>query len=128
MAYIKMAYIKTFTSLDQSKKLAEFLPVWSADLCYLSKNGKGVEYFEDPDTIDGTLELDDTDVLCWSLAALLSVVPKELCITTELVWDTSDENKRWHVYSKHKEYSHYASNPIDAAVELIFELKEKNKL
>ncbi len=121
-----MAYIKTFTDLNQSKKLAEFLPVKSADLYYMAVDERCVEYFEDPDVIDGVLET--TDIPCWSLASLLAVVPKELGIRTELIWDTSDENKRWCVYDQRKEYSHYASNPIDAAVELIFELKEKNKL
>lgn len=124
-----MAYIKTFTDLNQSKKLAEFLPVESADLCYLSIGGKGVEYFEDPDTIDGTLEIEAGDVPCWSLAALLTVAPKKLDIAVMYLWAATDENKRWLVYYQSKfDYPHYASNPIDAAVGLILELKEKNKL
>ena len=118
--------MKTFTDLEQSKKLAEFLPVKSADLCYLSKDERGVEYFEEPSVNDGTME--DTDIPCWSLAALLAAVPKKLVVGVEIVLVTPDENKRWCAYGRREllKYSHYTSNPIDSAVELILELKEKN--
>lgn len=118
--------MKTFTDLEQSKKLFEFLSDKNADLVYLATDGRGVEYFEEPSVIDGVLE--DTDIPCWSLAALLAVVPKKLVVGVEIVLVTPDENKRWCAYGRREllKYSHYASNPIDAVVELILELKEKN--
>ena len=113
-----MAYIKTFTDLSQSKKLAEFLPVESADLCYFTTDGRGIEYVEVPEVIEGLLE--DDDVPCWSLAALLSFLP----------YPYIEQNFRgkWtcKVEQRNIIFLREASNPIDAVVELILELKEKN--
>jgi len=72
-----MATIKTYTDLEQSRKLAEFLPIESADMCwgmddyimlyndepYFNpyKNYTAKEYY----------------IPCWSLAALLDILPKK---------------------------------------------------
>ena len=45
--------MKTYTDLEQSKKLFEFLLNKNADLCYLAKDGRGVEYFEEPSVNEG---------------------------------------------------------------------------
>lgn len=110
-----------YTNIEQSKMLASFLPVESADLRYLAKDDNGRDFFEDPEVI--TEPLKDSDIPCWSLSALLAVMPKELCLNVEYLY-TGDEDKRWVVYSRMKsDYFHYASNPINAVIELIFELK-----
>lgn len=118
--------MKTFTDLEQSKKLAEFLPVKSADLCYLAIDKRGVEYIEKPSVIDGTLE--ETDVPCWSLAALLAVVPKEHYLSVDYLYTDDKGDEHWSISSNENmvRCSHFGSNSIDAAVELILELKEKN--
>ena len=68
-----MTTIKSYTNIEQSKKLAEILPVESADLCWVTDEIEplwGVVKSE-PD--------DDFDVIpCWSLAALLDVMPLEV--------------------------------------------------
>lgn len=75
-----MATIKSHTDLGQSKKLAEFLPLESADMHYDSGDdceirfGRGM-YEEIADWIcEGTPR--PADIPCWSLAALLSVLPR----------------------------------------------------
>lgn len=70
-----MATIKSYTSIEQSKKLAEILPIESADMCYLSKDNRGIEFFEEAVVSDGTRE--DNDIPCWSLAALMNLLPSE---------------------------------------------------
>lgn len=73
-----MATIKSYTDIEQSKKLAEILPLESADMFYISGDecdicfGKGV-YEEIADWIcDGIPK--PADIPCWSLAALLNIL------------------------------------------------------
>ena len=62
--------MKSFTDIEQSKKLAEILPLESADMSWVS-NGLGKPFARiipikgDPEEL----------CACWSLAALLSVLP-----------------------------------------------------
>ena len=110
-----------YTNIEQSKMLAKLLPIESADLCYLAKDENGRDFSEEPEVIAKPLK--DSDIPCWSLSALLAVMPKELCLNVEYLY-TDDEDKRWVVYSEMKsDYFHYSSNPVNAVIELIFELK-----
>ena len=52
-----MIAIKSYTDLSQSKKLAEFLPLETADMCFVG----GRADFMSP---------------CWSLASLINVLPE----------------------------------------------------
>lgn len=119
--------MKTFTDLEQSKKLAEFLPVKSADLCYLSKDERGAEYFEEPSVNDGTME--DTDIPCWSLAALLAAVPRIEHLRPSIDLNPKLDSNEVAIYY-HSEDSPYIvrDNLIDAAFEMICWLKENNEL
>ena len=118
-----MATIKSYTDIEQSKKLAEFLPLKSADM--------GWDVFVDNTT--RILPIDDWDLSknsggnlkfypAWSLAALLAVLPKGINISTpkpvnELgycCWNQYDEI--------------YADNPTDACVAMIIKLHEHNLL
>lgn len=74
---------KAFTSLEQSRKLAEILPIESADMVYIKHSTSSNQdwRFDDdiPPMILGKISIKDmtVEVLpCWSLAALLSVLPK----------------------------------------------------
>ena len=72
-----MATIKGYTDLEQSKKLAEFLPLESADMYW--KNGVSDKYIQcfTPFVIDSTDVDYDYDVPCWSLVALIKLLPSE---------------------------------------------------
>ena len=124
---------KICTSIDQSKKLqAGILPPESADMCYLSKDGRGIEFFEEPDVKDGTLE--DCDIRAWSLVALRTCLPPGISIDgilyvfeshktfdNEWVYEYKFEDISAPFYSK-------SSNEIDACVEMILKLHERKLL
>lgn len=73
-----MATIKSYTDIEQSRKLAEILPLESADMFYVAGKGepifignKMVAYGDDDyDALGGP------DILCWSLTALLGALPE----------------------------------------------------
>jgi len=73
--------MKSYTDLEQSKKLAEFLPIESADMEYLAikENGKlvgGVPFVKDDSEVENSAYSHTYDrIACWSLAALLQVLP-----------------------------------------------------
>ena len=90
-----MATIKSYTDIEQSKKLAEILPIESADMYYqyvLPKSDKikhnpeignpieDLEWYNKGYTLRGKepLTLEEYCIPCWSLAALLELLPNEI--------------------------------------------------
>lgn len=112
--------MKSYTNLEQSKKLAEILPIESADLYYLAKDGRGIEFLSNPSVKDGLCE--DIDVPCWSLAALLDVLP----------YPHIEQNYmgKWtcKVEQENTTYLWEAPNPIDACYEMVLRLHEHKML
>lgn len=73
-----MATIKSYTDINQSRKLQRYLPLESADMCWQYQKDRWVgepDYQEFPQFEHAT---DKRDILCWSLASLLSVIPKHI--------------------------------------------------
>lgn len=77
-----MATIRSYTSLEQSKKLAEILPLESADMYYpwyIEEDGDTIESghrITTPNVGNFTTHKVNKMILpCWSLAALLGVLP-----------------------------------------------------
>lgn len=105
-----MATIKSYTDLSQSKKLAEILPIESADM-YYDYDVQKHEYY--PMVMDD--QFDGTCVRAWSLAALLDILPKgiKLC--------KSDGGK---YFIEGVLYD----NPVDACVAMIENLHELKML
>lgn len=117
-----MATIKSFTDLSQSKTLSKILPLESADM-YYDYDVQKHEYY--PMVMDDLFE--DNCVRAWSLAALLSVLPKG----TDIVKEESDtENERYMctVGIKDDIISTFANNPVDACVAMIEKLHKLNLL
>jgi hypothetical protein len=121
-----MAIIKSHTDLQQSKKLAEILPLESADMRignYVGKSGKvdgtNVHYYFKGESF-GAPEIIDA----WSLAALLK--------TLNFPSLTQNKEDEWEVSVFDRNYDHYiektASNPVDTCYEMILYLKDKNLL
>jgi len=124
-----MATIKSYSDLQQSKKLAEILPLESADMYY-------EEVCNLPEVIVGNYILhnqcmEDKDykklsnpVLspAWSLAALLSVLPNGI------IMNKDSQNGKYHFSSTYIGTHITADNPIDACVELILKLHELKML
>lgn len=71
--------MKSYTDLKQSKKLAEILPVESADMFYRDSNSDDVKLMWEHVAPKVTTP-------CWSLAALLDILPK----TIEDKWSEYD--------------------------------------
>ena len=117
-----MATIKSYSDLPQSKKLAEILPLESADMWYqytgisIKDGSKKPIYF--PMVIRDCES--DEDVPCWSLTALLDVLPNE----NMLVKTTDGE---YYCLAKDIMTKHY-DNPVDACYEMIIKLHELNLL
>ena len=131
-----MATIKTYTDLEQSKKLAEILPLESADMRYgyiasydYSDRMFDGGYDEIPYPKDFLIKNPnfsaneyDAELPCWSLASLLGTLPKG----TNISFSDSLNKIR---YSCWNDYAiTYASNPVDACVGMIEELYELNLL
>lgn len=110
--------MKAYTDIEQSKKLAEILPIESADMHYHYD-------FDELESIPTITEEDDhfvlfpKDVPCWSLSALLDVYPM-------IVGRDMDMYCCWQ-NSKNLHSKHY-NNPIDACYEIIIKLNELNLL
>ena len=110
--------MKTYTDLEQSKKLAEILPIESADMFYTSLNRDYPWIWIDKHL----MEVDD--IPCWSLAALLDIMPhiQEFYPTVEKI------NDKFVCRYKGSGVWTNGTNPVDACVEMILKLKEKNLL
>lgn len=127
--------MKSFTDLEQSKKLAEILPLESADMEYMFLKRDGSEVSNVPFVKNGFEEPECCYIFipCWSLAALRTCLPPGISIDGILyvfeshntfdnawVYEYKFEDISAPLYSK-------SSNEIDAAVEMIIQLKE-NKM
>jgi len=116
-----MATIKSYTDIEQSKKLAKFLPIESADM-FLAMNGTIPVMSKYID--DGLVTADETAIPCWSLAALLSVLDfPSLTQNKEDEWETCVPNCESEGYIEVS-----AGNPVDACVTLIEKLHKLNLL
>ena len=116
-----MATIKSHTDLQQSKKLAKILPLESADMYYEWPNKK--VHFKD-DKYNGM------GFSCWSLAALLGVLPKidsEEPMIQKLYYANTPTERYICQYSLTNITGEY-DNPVDACVSMIEKLHELKML
>lgn len=132
-----MATIKSYTDLEQSKKLAKILPLESADMRY----GYVAPYDYSDRMYDGGYDKIpypkdfliknpnfssneyDGEFPCWSLAALLSVVPEEVSLNSfkDGIWNAMVQQIGKIIYSD-------ANDPVDACCKLIEKLHEQKLL
>jgi hypothetical protein len=119
--------IKSYTDIEQSRKLAEILPLESADMYW--KNGVSNKYIQclTPFVIDDYRSNVnyDYDIPCWSLAALFGVLPF-IDFTTPQLIGTPKALYRCMYNDDLK--SHAYDNPVDACYEMILKLHELNLL
>jgi hypothetical protein len=130
-----MATIKSYTDLEQSKKLAEILPIESADMCWtnhcygnirssITVSSKTIEEYKE--LLERFADLTDIDVFypCWSLAALLKILPEDDFALPNL----RKENGRYSIAYSNDELLCVADNPVDACVSMILDLHKNNML
>lgn len=106
--------MKSYTDLEQSKKLAETLPIESADMCF---------YYKDdiPQLVPFAKHNNRFYIPCWSLAALLDVLP-----SGKVLIHDKDTSKYKCIYKNID--TNFYDNAVDACVEMILKLKEENLL
>lgn len=113
--------MKSYTAIEQSKKLAEILPLESADMSWVS-NGLGKPFARTIPIKGDPEEL----CACWSLAALLSVIRETIGYTlygVNNVYMSCDlGDKPWKLETE------IHDNEVDACVEIILKLHELNLL
>ena len=114
--------MKAYTDLEQSRKLAEILPIESADMRYAPFGNTH------PWVWDVNL-LEDGAIPCWSLAALLETLP--LVVVTK---QTDGHKMCYYVelYMKRMGKEIYLStvryeNAVDACYEMIIKLHKKKR-
>lgn len=110
--------MKSYTNIEQSKKLAKVLPLESADMYYYTVNG---DLYKTPNIIESgdDLYVDEKSTPCWSLAALLKIIG-------HYTLQTVSDSKRVIVVSENGNPISSFSNPqpVDACYELILKLHE----
>lgn len=115
--------MKSYTDLEQSKKLAKILPIESADM-FLALNGIQPvmsKYFD-----NGFVPADNTAIPCWSLMALIETMP-EILIEKVKAQDGYDGYYYFVTYEELIEVP-YKKELIDACVEMILKLHEEKLL
>lgn len=138
--------MKSYTDLDQSKKLTEILPIESADMYYqyaLPKSDKirynpilgnpidALEWYNKGYTHFGKspLTLNEYCIPCWSLSALLDVIPKHIKDYNVLRIDISDNDFAiWYDeigYGVNNDLPNITTeSAVDACYEMILKLHE----
>ena len=145
--------MKSYTDIEQSKKLAEILPLESADMYYqyvLPKSDKikhnpeignpieSLEWYNKGYTLSGKepLTLEEYCIPCWSLAALLEQIPYKLCDDdgNSMYLQTNKEDNGYQL-AYTDPYGDFGNTEtdkrkhfVDACYEMILKLKEKNLL
>ena len=126
--------MKSYTDLEQSKKLAEFLPIESTDMIWILANPnlpmiKAIAYKDSEKSKYYEI------LPAWSLTALLNVLPvscddEQHCLS--LINHNPNEKTEWLcAYEDDKGnlmMECYADNQIDACVAMIEKLHEQNLL
>lgn len=118
--------MKSFTDLEQSKKLAEILPPESADMLWEQHNGNEPYVTVKPWTTIGR-SVGAHVIHCWSLAALLDYIKQplkrlEIAVRTD---------KNYNVFALIDNLRINISDEfdlVDACCYIILKLKEKNLL
>jgi len=112
--------MKSYTDLEQSKKLAEFLSLESADMYYTPPLIKGhtdyIPHLKRKLPIDWDIE---QKTPCWSLASLLNILP------SSTLDSSNDHHYRLHCMER---FTEWYDNSIDACYEMIIKLHELNLL
>ena len=123
--------MKSYTDIEQSKKLAEILPLESADMRFCFSHTLGGRITGHYPMIGREPSLGT--IPCWSLAALLNLIPKHIKDYNVLRIDISEnEFVIWYDelgYGVNMELPDiWMKEPVDACVKMIIKLHEQKLL
>ena len=128
--------MKSYTDLPQSKKLAEILPIESADMHYSTWVISNGEFIVSPNygnTIEDLQEDYGNQIIpCWSLAALSEFILPYIADddgNNYKFYLSKDDIDRWIAYYKSDDVSIYiceeSDNMIDVILEMVYWLKKE---
>ena len=122
---------KAFTSLEQSKNLAEILPLESADGFYEAQINPFTNKWEDILFVGNEWASDEVVIPAWSLAALFDVLPEINGVNLKFERVKAEDGYNGYYY--HIEYEDkilipYCKNPTDACYAMIIKLNEQKLL
>lgn len=122
--------MKSYTDIPQSERLVKILPLESADMYYREwkRMTKHIR-------IAHVGSAGENDLPCWSLAALLNVLPKIYYPVKDHKTDLilGKPKDKWYVLywdttGMQDGEETLGDNPVDACVDMIVKLKEKNMI
>lgn len=122
--------MKSYTDIPQSERLVKILPLESADMYYREwkRMTKHIR-------IAHVGSAGENDLPCWSLAALLNVLPKIYYPVkdhkTDLILGKPKDKwcvLYWDTTGMQDGEETLGDNPVDACVDMIVKLKEKNMI
>lgn len=123
--------MKSYTDIEQSKKIAEILPTESADMEYLRLKETNatigsVPFVKDESEVENSAYNAVYDrIPCWSLTALLDILPDRTCVYKKTCKDGRVKYKG--VVKGCKELI-LKDNAVDACYEMIIKLHELKML
>lgn len=130
--------MKSFTDLKQSKKLAEILPHYTADNTWerVTIAGSNLNVPEEQQYVhNGNMPFcyySGIGIPCWSLAALLSVLPSVIKRNDKRMFLTLEKAGAYNLYYKSNdrldELWETDFEPIDACYKMILDLHEQKLL
>lgn len=134
--------MKGYTSLEQSKKLAEILPLETADMWWnfysvtTDNTTPQIIHLDTPWVSNFNWDNKSDNVPCWSLAALLDIIPQEIFDGEYIINITEGLDNRWILTYDHHENRHHsyyglssgADNLVDTCYEMIIKLNELKML
>ena len=130
--------MKSYTDLEQSKKLAEILPIESADMWWnfysvtTDDTTPRIIHLDTPWVGNFNWDNKPVNVPCWSLAALLSVLPSVIKRKGKRMFLTLEKAGAYNLYYKSTdrldELWETKEKSIDACVAMIEDLHEQNLL
>ena len=139
--------MKSYTDISQSKKLAEILPLESADMCYLPTHiGDEHHFIASLSSYSGCTKMVEVSIEycipCWSLTSLLSVLPQS--ITKYIEGESCQKTFHLNLFRSYYHCVSYSFTPsvnddntlycigrdnwVDACVAMIEKLNELNLL
>jgi len=119
--------MKSYTDIEQSKVLAEILPIESADMWWnfysvtTDDTTPQIIHLDTPWVGSFNWNNEPDNIPCWSLTALLDVLPTGKVLL-------HDKGNRGYKCICNNIDTYYSNNPIDACCEMILKLKENNLL
>ena len=129
--------MKAYTDLEQSKKLAEILSIESADMWYQYTGISIKDGSEKPIYFPMVIRdcESDEDIPCWSLAALLNILPKKYYPIkdheTDMILGKPKDKwcvLYWDATGMQDGEETLEDDPVDACVAMVLKLHEKGLL